>query len=106
MKKTNKANFKKIVGGVLAAVMAAAMVATAVIPAFAADDIPVAEEVPEGVSAAAAATAKKKNVSIVVAKQVKMKDEDVYLGATPAKKGKAKITNSNSKVGRLTAPHR
>ena len=29
MKKTNKANFKKIVGGVLAAVMAAAMVATA-----------------------------------------------------------------------------
>ena len=31
MKKTNKANFKKIVGGVLAAVMAAAMVATAVI---------------------------------------------------------------------------
>ena len=44
MKKTNKANFKKIVGGVLAAVMAAAMVATAVIPAFAADDIPVAEE--------------------------------------------------------------
>ena len=34
MKKTNKANFKKIVGGVLAAVMAAAMVATAVIPAF------------------------------------------------------------------------
>ena len=63
MKKTNKANFKKIVGGVLAAVMAAAMVATAVIPAFAAEDIPVAEEVPEGVSAAAAATAKKKNVS-------------------------------------------
>ena len=51
MKKTNKANFKKIVGGVLAAVMAAAMVATAVIPAFAAEDIPVAEEVPEGVSA-------------------------------------------------------
>ena len=102
MKKTNKANFKKIVGGVLAAVMAAAMVATAVIPAFAAEDIPVAEEVPEGVSAAAAATAKKKNVSIVVAKQVKMKDEDVYLGATPAKKGKAKITNSNSKVGRVT----
>lgn len=102
MKKTNKANFKKIVGGVLAAVMAAAMVATAVIPAFAADDIPIAEEVPEGVSAAAAATAKKKNVSIVVAKQVKMKDEDVYLGATPAKKGKAKITNSNSKVGRVT----
>ena len=34
MKKTNKANFKKIVGGVLAAVMAVAMVATAVIPAF------------------------------------------------------------------------
>ena len=27
MKKTNKANFKKIVGGVLAAVMAVAMVA-------------------------------------------------------------------------------
>lgn len=102
MKKTNKANFKKIVGGVLAAVMAVAMVATAVIPAFAAEDIPVAEEIPEGVSAAAAATAKKKNVSIVVAKQVKMKDEDVYLGATPAKKGKAKITNSNSKVGRVT----
>ena len=102
MKKTNKANFKKIVGGVLAAVMAAAMVATAVIPAFAAEDIPVVEEVPEGVSAAAAATAKKKNVSIVVAKQVKMKDEDVYLGATPAKKGKARITNSNSKVGSVT----
>ena len=102
MKKTNKANFKKIVGGVLAAVMAAAMVATAVIPAFAAEDIPVVEEVPEGVSAAAAATAKKKNVSIVVAKQVKVSDEDVYLGATPTKKGKAKITNSNSKVGKVT----
>ena len=39
MKKTNKANFKKIVGGVLAAVMAAAMVATAVIPAFAAVEV-------------------------------------------------------------------
>ena len=35
------------------------MVATAVIPAFAAEDIPVAEEVPEGVSAAAAANCEK-----------------------------------------------
>ena len=35
MKKTNKANFKKIVGGVLAAVMAAAMFfSTVVLPAF------------------------------------------------------------------------
>lgn len=107
MKKTK---LRKVVSGIIAGAMATAMIATMILPVLpvsaaeiATEEIPAVDnDLPEGLSAAAAATAKKKTVSMVVSKQVKMKNEDIFLGSTPAKSGTAKITNSNSKVGKVT----